>query len=236
MNLLAIVQAACAELTLPVPGAVVGSTDANAVLMLALANAEGRDLARRYPWQALTYEATFTTAAAESQGTLASIIGGTQELRYIVNDTIWNRDTGEPVLGPRPGRIWQGYKALTFAGPVYEYRIRGNELLFIPAPTAGQTCAFEYVSRHWCTDSSGATYRSAFAADTDLCLVDDELVLMGLVWRWRKAKGFDYAEEHMTYERQVADAMARDGTKPVLDMGGPVMGEIPLAIPRVIGS
>lgn len=234
MNLLAIVRAACAELSLPQPSAVVGATDQTSVLMLALANSEGRDLARRYAWQALTYEATFTTVATESQGELADIVSG-QLVRYIVNDTIWNRTTGEPVLGPRPGRIWQGYKAVTFASPFYEYRLRGNELLFIPTPTAGHTCAFEYVSRYWCTDSAGTTYRDAFAADTDLGLVDDELLLSGLLWRWRKAKGFDYAEEHMHHERQVADAMARDGTKAVLTLHE-TRSDLPTAIPRVIGS
>jgi hypothetical protein len=235
MNLLAIVRAACAELSLPQPSAVVGATDQTAVLMLALANSEGRDLSRRYAWQALTREATFTTVAAESQGTLAGIVSG-QLVRYIVNDTIWNRTTGEPVLGPRAGTIWQGYKAVTFSSPLNEYRIRGNELLFIPTPTAGHTCAFEYVSRYWCTDVTGATYRDAFAADTDLALIDDELLLSGLLWRWRKAKGFDYAEEHMHHERQVADAMARDGTKPILDMAGPMDHGLPVAIGRVIGT
>ena len=236
MNLLAIVRAACAELSLPPPSAVVGGTGGTETLMLALANSEGRDLARRFGWQALTHEATFTTAATESQGTLASIVGVSQSLRYIINDTIWNRTTGEPVCGPRAPRTWQGYKAVTFSSPIYEYRIRGNELLFIPTPTAGHTCAFEYISRYWCTDSAGTTYRDAFAADTDLCVVDDELMLMGLIWRWRKAKGFDYAEEHLSYERQVADAMARDGTKPRLDLGGGTYSEVPVAIPRVIGS
>ncbi len=235
MNLLALVRAACAELSLPQPSAVVSSTDATTVLMLACANAEGRDLARRYAWQAITHEATFTTVATESQGTLSSLVAP-QSLRYIVGRTIWNRTTGEPIIGPRSGATWQGYKAITFASPTYEYRIRGDELLFMPTPTAGQTCAFEFVSRYWCTDSTGATYRDAFAADTDLCVVDDELILTGLIWRWRKAKGFDYAEEQLAHERQVADAMARDGTKPKIDMGGPQPSSIPQAIPRLIGS
>jgi hypothetical protein len=236
MNLLAIVRAACAELTLPQPSAVVGSTEAVSAQMLALANSEGRDLARRYGWEALTHEATWTTVATESQGTLASIIGGTQELRYIVNDTLWNRSTGEPIVGPRAPRIWQSYKAVTFSAPVYEYRLRGGNLLILPVPTAGHTGAFEYVSRCWCTDVSGATYRTAFAADTDVPLLDDELILAGLLWRWRKAKGFDYAEELLHYERQVADAMARDGSKPVLSLNGGGDSNVEVAIPRVIGA
>lgn len=236
MNLLAIVRAACAELTLPQPSAVIGSTDTTAVQLLALANNEGRALSRRYGWQAITREATFTTVAAESQGSLASIVGASQSLRYIVNDTIWNRTTGEPVLGPRTGQTWQAYKAQTFTSPLAEYRLRGDALLFLPAPAAGQTCAFEYVSRYWCTDATGTTHRDAFASDTDVPLVSDELMLLGVLWRWRKAKGFDYAEELAEYERQAADAMARDGTKSKIDLAGPPPTETTIAIPRLIGT
>jgi len=236
VNLLALIRAACAELSLPPPSGVAGNADPLVTQMLAIANSEGRDLARRYGWQALTREATFTTVAAESQGTLAAIVGAAQALRYIVNATIWDRTSGEPIRGPRDGATWQGYKAVTFASPYSEYRIRGNELVFMPAPAAGHTCAFEYVSRYWCSNAAGSVFADALAADTDLCLVDDELVLMGILWRWRKAKGFDYAEEHLAYERQVADAMARDCTKATLDLAGPPTHEAPLAIPRRIGT
>lgn len=217
MNLLAIIQSAAAALNLPSPSAVVNSTDATAVQLLELANTEGRDLARRYPWQALIGEATFTTVATESQGAMETLAPG---YRYILGDTIWNRTSGLPVYGPVPAPEWQAYLASAITGPNSSYRIRGGTLRFSPVPAAGETCAFEYVSRYWCTDSTGATSRAAFASDQDLCLVDDELVLLGIQWRWRKAKGFEYSEEFMLYERQVADAMARDGTKATLNLGG----------------
>lgn len=235
MNLLSIIQSACYALTLPQPSSVVGSTDATALQLLEIANTEGRDLARRYAWQALIKEVTFTTVATESQGTLATIAGA--GFRYILSDTIWNRTTGLPVYGPDAPSKWQGYLANTFSGPYSRYRIRGNTLRFNPVPAAGQTCTFEYVSKYWCTDSTGATERAAFASDQDLCLVDDELMLMGIQWRWRKSKGFEYSEEFLAYERQVADAMARDGTKQTLNLAGRDSGYStePFAINRTIG-
>jgi hypothetical protein len=39
----------------------------------------------------------------------------------------------------------------------------------------------------------------------------------------------------MHHERQVADAMARDGTKPILTLHE-TRSDLPTAIPRVIGS
>jgi hypothetical protein len=67
-------------------------------------------------------------------------------------------------------------------------------------------------------------------------LLDEEIMRIGLEWRWLQRKGFEYAESFASYERLVADAMARDGTKPVLDLGGWVDSDVPRAIPRVIGS
>lgn len=235
MNLLELVQDVSDLLGIPRPASVIGSLDAGTRQLLQLANREGRELSARYPWQVLTREATFTTVATESQGTLASIIGATQTLRSVVGETLWNRTTGEPVCGPRDGRTWQAYKSQTFTSPLAEYRIRGDSLLILPAPTAGQTIAFEYVSGSWLTDSVGTTYRSAFAVDTDVVLLDAEIMRVGLEWRWLQRKGFEYAESFASYERMVADAMARDGTKPTIIMGdNSVHAE--MAIPRLIGS
>ena len=43
---------------------------------------------------------------------------------------------------------------------------------------------------------------------------------MGIIWRWKQAKGLAYAEDYNKYERRVADAVAREATKPVLDLAG----------------
>jgi len=238
VNALEVIQRATKTVGIPTPNVALASTDVQVVQLVELLNNECRELGSRYPWQALTFEQTFTTVATQSQGTLASLLTGGRELRYIVNETIWNRTSREPVYGPRSGRTWQGYEAVSITSPYSEYRIRGNELLFLPAPTAGQTCAFEYVTRSTMTDSLGVTYRRNAVADTDLLLLDDEIILMGVVWRWRKAKGMEYAEDFASYERMVADAMARDGTKPTLSLsgGGVFNDDIPMAIPRLIGS
>jgi hypothetical protein len=37
-------------------------------------------------------------------------------------------------------------------------------------------------------------------------------MLKGIEWRWRKAKGTEYAEEFNSYEAMIANAVARDGT------------------------
>lgn len=221
MSFLEIIQAAARLLGISVPSSAVGSSDTDTLQLLELLNQEGRDLSARYGWEVLMREVTFTTVATESQGTLASIISTNDsghDIRYIVNDTIWNRTQRWAVLGPRAPRVWQAYKALSFSGPFSQYRIRGGSLLFNPAPSAGDTCVFEYLDKRWLTNSGGTTYYREVNADTDVPLLSDEIMLAGLRWRWRAAKKLDYSEEFNTYERMVLDAEVRDGTKKTLNL------------------
>ncbi len=95
----------------------------------------------------------------------------------------------------------------------------GNAVRFIPVPTAGHTVAFDYMSNLWC-QSSGLVAQSAWAADTDTGILDEDLMCLGLHWRWLRSKGLAYAEQFNEYERQVNDAMARDGGHAWLNMSG----------------
>lgn len=239
MNCIQLIREACGRIGIPRPNSASSSSDTQVVQLLALLNEEGSELAARSAsgWQALIKEATFTTVATESQGSLQTIIGAANSFRHILNETIWNRTTLEPIYGPRSPSIWQGAKALTFAGPYPEYRIRGGELLFLPVPAAGDTCAFEYATKNWATDSAGAIGKSLITADEDLFLLDDEILLSGLIWRFKSAKGLEYGENMRAYESKVVDALARDGTKArksLSDMA--IDSRIPTAIPRLIGS
>lgn len=218
MSLLTIVQKAITRIGLTKPTAVVSNTDQQIIQILALANEEGDELSARYRWQNLTKEATFTTVATESQGAITTIAG--TDFRYILNDTIWNRDLRRPVFGPLVSSQWQQLKAQNMQGPWNQFRIRGNNVLFIPVPTAGQACYFEWISRNWCQNAAGSTTYSSWNADTDVGLVDEDVMVQGIVWRWKAAKGLDYGEDFAKYERRVADLISQDAGKQKLNMEG----------------
>lgn len=216
MTLLEIIQGFCRRTNVPTPATVLGSTDEQILQILGLLEEEGKDLSKRGPWNALTFEATHTTLAAIDQGAITTI--APNGFNYIKNDTIWDRTNQWPVLGPINGPIWQSSLAWTVTGPRQEFRIRGRRLLVYPAPSAGWTWAFEYQSKNWIIDTTGVTYRKEFVLDTDEVLLDDDVLQMGLRWRWKKEKGLDYAEDFRTYEMQVKDLLSRDGGKAILKM------------------
>lgn len=226
MSLLTIVQKHTRRTGLPVPVLVMGNTDPQIVQILNLLEEECIELSARHSWKGLINECTFLALGVESQGTLASLGSGptaTNALRYILNDVMWNRSLRLPVYGPIDPQKWQQIKANTTVS-LQQYRIRGSgagtqaNLLITPAPTAGQTVAFEYVTDNWVLN--GTTPAAAFVADTDTILIPESVVLAGLKWRWKKEKGLDYAQDFASYELLVTDSMGRDGTRPVLNMAG----------------
>lgn len=215
MNVLQIVQTACRRIGILAPSVAVGSSDQQIIQIVGLCEEEGQELASRYAWQALQTEVTFTTVAAQVQTSLATTAPG---FNYIVNNTIWNRTLRRPVYGPTSEQDWQQKKAIQLNGPFNSFRIIADVINFYPNPAAGQTCAFEYISANWVNKTVGSS--PIWTADTDTPKLFDQLIVMGLIWRWKAAKGLDYAEDFSKYERKVMDAMARDAGKSVLSMDG----------------
>lgn len=218
MTVLSVIQAFCQRTGLPSPVSVLGSSDPQVIQVRAILEEEGTDLSRRGSWQVLTQEATHTTLALEDQGAISTI--ASNGFDRIKNETIWDRTDRMPVLGPESSSDWQAMQAFTVTGPRYRYRIRGGKLLVNPVPAAGNTWAFEYMSKNWILGADGTSYRQYFTLDTDTILLPEDLILLGLRWRWKKEKGFDYAEDFRSYEQQVTTLLGSDGGKQRLTMDG----------------
>lgn len=213
-TILSIIQDAQGRLSQSQSASVFGSTDKNTQQFLAIFNEEGRALRRRYPWQITVKEGSFTTVATESQGAFdGTIVAAANNVDYILNDVMWDRTTLLPIVGPKSAQAWQADKALSIGGIYGQYRIRGGNLIINPVPVANDSVFFEYVTKNWLSNDAGDTFYTRVAADTNLALLDEEALTLGVKWRWLKAKGLEYAEDFNIYELNVADLMARDGTK-----------------------
>lgn len=208
MTLLSIVQQTCDAIGLPRPSTVISSTDQTVRSLLSLANEEGNELARRGSWQALVKEATFQTVNGTASYSLSTIAS---DFRHILNDTSWNRDARRTMEGPLSSQEWQAQQAWVAVSPFQQFRIRGNSIIITPTPTTAEDIYFEYVSNSWC-ESSGGTDQTAWAADTDVGILDEYLMGLGIKFRWLKSKGMpQYLEAEQKYNSEVQKALARDG-------------------------
>lgn len=224
MTCLTLIQSVCARVGLPQPNAAVTSSDQKIQQLVAFANEEGQELAARYPWSKLTVPFQFTTIAAEQQFVVSQ---QNLNINFIINNTIWNRTLRRPVFGPLSPQQWEQQKAMFVQGPWNQFRIIGDGLFFLPAPAAGQTCVFEYQSLNWNggnpSERGGSLAPQYFAEtwiqDADVGILDEKIMALGVIWRWKAAKGLPYAEDFAKYEKRVNDEISRDSSKAVLNMG-----------------
>lgn len=222
MTLLSIVRDAASRLGLTPPSTVVSSPDENAEILLGLAQEEGKALADRHTWQALQTEHTFSTANGTASYALPSGFDG------IIKDTVFNRTQRRRMQGDLSPSQWQETQAslVTMVNPAF--RIRNSLFYISPTPTAVETVAYEYVTKNWC-QSAGGTGQSEWAADTDTGVLDEELTKLGIIWRFRSKKGFDYAEDMNNYEIRVNKAIFKDGARVTIDTSCMEKDRVPMA-------
>lgn len=202
-------------MSLTQPATVVNSTDTQVKQLYALANEEGEELARDFDWQALREQYLFTTVAADVQPTAVPV-----DWDHFIANSFFNRSTRRQVIGPITPQTYQAILAQPQLNMVYLAFIeRSGQFLITPQPPAGQTIAYEYISKNWAKSSIG-TPQPAFLADADTSFISERLIMLGVRWRFLSAKGLDYAEAMRTYELERQKLQARDGGNGMLSITG----------------
>lgn len=213
LTALQLVQAAAGRMAITRPNALFSSTDQQVIQLRNLLNEEGVELTRdpSMAWTALMKEYSFPSSATEVQ------VGAVPaDFAWYLNDTLWNRTQMVKASGPSSPEEWQTMKAIAIVSlPAVVFRFRAGDLLFYPLQPAGQTCAYEYSTQYWVTGS-----KAYMDADTDTSVLDDETIILGIIWRFLRAKGLDYAEAFRTYELAKQKIIGRDGGKRKVYLGG----------------
>ena len=198
------------------PTSVISNTDPIARQLLALAQREGKQLMRVSDWAILKKEHTFST----SNGTAAYALPS--DFDRLVLKTSYNRSDNDILTGPISSAEYQLVNhGMATTGTTEKFRLKAasNALKFEldPTPSSTQTIGFEYVSNQFC-QSSGGSGQAAWAADTDVGILDETTMEMGITWRFKAAHGLDFAEDFRQYQLEVRQAVARNGSSPVLQL------------------
>lgn len=231
MTLLNIVNESAVELGLPEQNFIINNKNKIARQMLRLANASGLRLMKRYDWQSLTKEYIHQTIDNENQGSIQGGIVKDGDWHRFIPHSHYNRSTRRRVRGPYTSQEWQRDKG-TVSSTVQEYfRLRGGELLMIPAPGKDQIIAGEYISLNWVSGSDGITKKS-FERDDDISLIEEDLIILDVKWRWRKAHGFDYAEEKQEFEIEVINRRGEDKGSRIIQLDHPDLDQVRVSTPE----
>ena len=229
MSLLTICQDVADEIGLDKPSSIIGNTENTAVRLYRQCVRTGTMLAIKN-WHLLIKAYTFTTTASEPQYSLPS------DWRSFVLNTAYNRTTDKQIFIISPS-LWAYEKTTNISTFDDRFRLMGDDtapsvgrkFTIHPTPEAVETIYYEYYSKNWILNADGVTEQSSFVGDNDTVQFNEELFIMGVVWRMLKSMGQPYAEEKAEFDQYMESLLAQDAVTETLYADGntPLFSNIP---------
>lgn len=202
-----------------VPSTFYGNTNLTARQCVALVQREGQTLVRERRWAELIADYTITTVEGQTTYSLPA------DFHSFASMSQWDRSFHLPMIGPTTGANWQWLKSgISTATTINRWwRLRGQYFEVHPVPPAsGETLAFDYYSKNWIsyqTPVGEATTGITWSSDNDTALISEDLLTLGLKWRFLQAKGMPFEAEYKEYESMKDAHIEDNGGKGIIQLG-----------------
>ena len=228
MSLLTMVEEITTENGWPKPATVIGNTtDETVVRILAHINRAGKELNDMADFIRMTREHTFSTTASDSTYDLPS------DFSRFRLATTYDRTNTLAFGGPLTAAEWRDIKSgggVASTTPSYRIKVNAshnNEFTFETAPSSSSdTIVFEYISTGWVRlngDSSRTQYfgkSGDTASDSDISLIDEELVKLWATATYLENLGFPFAGAQKRAADRFSRVVGRDGGTKILSAAG----------------
>jgi hypothetical protein len=211
-NLLEMAVDVMGEVGVPPPVSLFGNTDPRAVSLLALFKREVRNSSLSRTWPSLVVRASFDTVANQEQYALP--VG----FDSLIPDTVFISNRPARVMGSLDPVAWSTYKSYGSALGVPSFRVLSSNILINPIPTGVETYNYEYKT-NLVVVSSTLVGKPTFTADDDSTVLPTALIRMGVVWRYKRSRGLDYADDFVEYNRMVEQRFAQMAATGTLLLG-----------------
>lgn len=169
---------------------VYGTNDPNAQTMLDLAREAGEEISRRCDWRdMLKY--------------YVAVLSPTQlpvDFQRLTPGGSVRTQAGEFVRPVANSGQWDIVVLVPSAQPYY-FLI--NSSMYFSPTAAGVNATISYVSVNWIKADDGSEV-SDWTSDDDSVLFPQRLLEKGILWRWRRKEGLDYADQLAEFEADLA--------------------------------
>jgi hypothetical protein len=132
------------------------------------------------------------------------------DYNFSIPGTQWDRGYRWQLFGPLTPQEWQVLKSgLSPTGPRRRWRLMGSLFYVDPIPYDSNLLVFEYYSLNWAM-TGGTVAASSFTTDGDTYVLEDDLMTLGIMWRYKAAKGLDYQQLYETWDRAIQREIGHD--------------------------
>lgn len=203
-NILQIAQAAADICAVQRPKDLFNSNSQNDQLFASVAHSTLASLMRRAEWQTLTREAEFVTNDGQKDYLIDAIV---PDFHSLVGETLYMKGDMRFVVGAITEERWARLKQFHTPEIDVIFKIQNNMIRFLKNPGC-KKFHFTYKSNAVCLDATTQEPKPEITANTDIPVFDEYLVKLGIIWRFNKRTGLDYAEEYNEYERELNKSFA----------------------------
>lgn len=211
MNVLEVLTAAANELGIPAPAAYGSDTQ-----LLNLLYAVSRMLRNTKVFTEQKRTFTISTAASTSTYALPAdfyspilLTHYDQTRKWSMIGPVSDADFNFKLYGP--GATSSVYTYRIFGPNIQQYS-SAKMLEIDPTPSAIDTLSFDYITMSMFYPSGwtpGVTIYETVTADTHISMFDDDVLIMGLKYLYREAKGLDYEVFKNQFTRMIERAQTR---------------------------
>lgn len=231
MTVLSALQPATIRLVGQKPSAFFSATGGIEVELTDLANESARAIAEAYDWRALTTLATMVGYGGVDFDLPDDFDRMPTDVR--VWSTAW---PGQYYQRARDLNEWYDNLQFVSAGAPGWWIMLDGKLQVHPAPPVGTNVQLYYVSRN-SVRSAGGVPKAGFTADDDVFRLDERLITLDVIWRWRAQKRLEYAEDMRNFEIALSKRIKADkGSRVLIEGRGRLPGNIGTAYPGVLGQ
>ena len=239
MTALSIAQGASLRIGVQYPDELYSGTSRVSKQMQGLLNDAARNVAFDcgHDWTALKTLSTFT-----GDGTELAFDMPSDYHRMLKKATVWPSDNPyTPMIHYTDTDEWLGMLSQAFPPLSGAWTLIGNQMHIrkggssAPLET-GVTAKFYYITSYFAKSAAG-TAKVAFDADADTFRLDERLLMLAFIYRWKQSQGQDYAEELADYQTALAERIGADKGSNIFTVGGKTTTAMDLgwAYPGVLG-
>jgi len=209
-TLLEIVNGVAQSVGHPKTTDVAASLDESILRIAYYANIACTQLAYMTNWQWLNKEGTISIFA-DAPNQTEKAFNLPSDFHAFVDDTMWNRSTQLPAIGPINSQDWQWLIVRkTMITTRMMWRIRNKQLWIKSPPMTPADFTYEYLSRQWAVDGDTALPKELMEKNTDYHLYPWQLPILYTRAKWFENEGYDSTGAYSDFNRALQYEMGVD--------------------------
>lgn len=230
MTVLSVARQVATYLGRDIPTTVYGSAEREDLELAEILQEAAQEIYKAYDWEALKTLNTYNGDGANEVFALPADYG-----RFPKDMKIWSSRIETPLTHIVSQDRWLELQIRSYEFVIGVWTKFGGNIYIRPAMVVGETAQFFYISKNVVEDLSNVR-KAVFTQDDDTFLLNERILKLCAIWKWKASKNLPYDEDMKTYQMALEECVAEDkGAQTPIRIGrGRIRKGINISYPQAV--